>query len=164
MLAGCAESLVEKGWRVVLPSRRYVPIPARDDTHSDERRALWVAANWSEPETLASKAAKALDGPGDLLVAWVHDAYRDAVLRAIAGLLAPGAPVVEVHGSDELEPIDEPPNPVLDGHPTQQVVLGRVTQGGGRRWLTHAEIVDGVRQAIDRALAGKPPAVIQVGE
>jgi NAD(P)-dependent dehydrogenase (short-subunit alcohol dehydrogenase family) len=171
MLAGCVGSLVHDGWHVVVPSRRYAPIPAapeeaqpQPDDAGERRRALWVQADWSEPDELVARAAKALGGAADLLVAWVHESARPSVLRAVAPLLAPGAPVVEVHGSASANPVGGCPDPVLDDHPTQQVVLGFVSDGGRTRWLTHHEIVDGVLDAVRRALDGRPPIVHQVGE
>jgi hypothetical protein len=168
MLAGCASALVAEGWHVVLPSRRYAPFPAEsEDTAgngSSERKALWVEANWDEPAELATRAAKALDGTANLLVAWVHGTARSSVLRAVAPLLAPGAPVVEVHGSASANPVGGCPDPVLDDHPTQQVVLGYVSDAGRTRWLTHQEISDGVLDAVRRALDGRTPIVHQVGE
>jgi hypothetical protein len=166
MLAGCAAALVADGWHVVLPSRRYSPIAAEfDDTEPNgERKALWVEASWEEPALLASKAQRALGGKADLLVAWVHGRVRPSVLRAVAPLLADGAPVVEVHGSSSARPVGGCPDPLLDGHPTQQVVLGFVRYAGRTRWLTHQEVSDGVLDAVRRALNGCAPGVHQVGE
>ena len=162
MLAGCAAALVADGWHVVLPSRRHAPIP--DVAPASGGHALWVEADWAEPKKLASRAERALGGHADLLVAWVHSRARPSVLRAVARLLAPGAPVVEVHGSSSANPVGGCPDPILDDHPTQQVVLGYIMQNGRTRWLTHAETVEGVLDAVHRALDGRPPAVHQVGE
>ncbi|HET9139643.1 hypothetical protein [Actinophytocola sp.] len=163
MLAGCASALVADGWHVVLPSRRHAPIP--DTAVGDgDRKALWVQADWAEPKQLAARAEPALGGPADLLVAWVHGLVRPSVLRAVAPLLAPGAPVVEVHDSASANPVGGCPDPVLPDHPTQQVVLGFVLQGSRTRWLTHAEIAVGVLDAVRRALDGRPPGVHHVGE
>ncbi|RZS34925.1 hypothetical protein EV193_108275 [Herbihabitans rhizosphaerae] len=163
MLAGCVGALVDDGWHVVLPSRRYAPIPVSDKADPNGR-VLWVAADWSDPETLATRAKKALGGRADLLVAWVYSEARPAVLDTIAPLLAEGAPVVEVHGSASADPVGGCPEPVLADHPTQQVVLGFVHHGGRARWLTHDEIAEGVLSAVRRALDGRQPAVHQVGE
>src|SRR6266568_1150811 len=84
--------------------------------------------------------------------------------RRYAPLLAPGAPIVEVHGSAAAVLLDGYPEPVLPDHPTQQVVLGFVPVGRTSRRLSHEEISAGVMAAVERALAGKPPAVHQVGE
>lgn len=191
MLSGCVSALVDAGWNVVLPSRRYAPIPAERsqaeprpgmaavaalgrpghrptaspaETRQGSGRALWVRADWSQPDVFAAKAGKALGGPADLLVAWVHGGDRETVLLAVAPLLAPGAPVVEVHGSSSAKPSLGCPEPVLADHPTQQVVLGFVLTGDRPRWLNHQEISDGVLTAVHRAIEGRPSAVHQVGE
>ncbi|MDQ2588478.1 hypothetical protein [Saccharothrix yanglingensis] len=176
MLRGCADELLALGWHVVLPSRRPDAVLGQAARASlkrgghvpqaDERaRALRVAADWARPEELADKVRDALAGrPADLLVAWVHTSYRAAVLRAVAPLLAPHAPVVEVLDSSEINPVRGVPDPTLEGHPAQQVVLGFVRHGGGTRWLSHEETSVGVLDAVHRALEGRPPSVHQVGE
>src|SRR5436190_3444255 len=155
MLAGAVASLVDDGWLVVLPSRRYAPIPVADSDIPGSGRALWVAADWSEPDLLAQRAKRALGGRAQLLIAWVHREHRETVLHAVAPLLAPRAPVVEVHGSTSADPLGGCPEPVLDSHPTQQVVLGFVYTGGRTRWLSDAETSKGVLDAVQRALIGK---------
>lgn len=164
MLAGVAGWLVHEGWHVVLPSRRYSPIPV-DDSHPADTphgRALWVEARWERPQRLARDAERALGGKADLLVAWVHAGYRVAVLEAVADLLADKAPIVEVDG--DAHSTWTPPEPALVGHPTQRVVLGYVRDHGTTRWLSHAEIVDGVLVAVRRALEDRPLTLHQVGE
>lgn len=173
MLAGVASALVRDGWLVVLPSRRYGPLrdtvpEAGPDDVRPRGRALWVQAHWERPERLARDTANALDGPVDLLVAWVHGGFRRAVLQAVEPLLAPGAHVVEVHGASAGDPPGRPEpggaDPTLPGHPTQQVVLGYVREGTRTRWLTHHEVVDGVLLAVRRALDDAPVAEHQIGE
>jgi hypothetical protein len=161
MLVGVVEALLDDGWHVVLPSRRRPGAPV---ANGHARSATWVKADWTVPAELTEAAREALQGPADLLVAWVHREVRTGVLRAVAPLLKPGAPVIEVHGSASANPIGGCPDPILDGHPTQQVVLGYVRHAGRTRWLTHEEISAGVLDAVRRALAGKPPHVHQVGE
>jgi len=159
--------LVADGWRVVAASRRYAPIPAEPDCaghHRRGERALWVAADWSNPDDLAGRAGKVLGGEADLLVAWVRGEHRVPVLHAVAPILAPDAPVVEVYSSGAADLVRGCPEPTLPQHPTQQVVLGSVYRGDGARWLTHEEISAGVLEAMRRALFGKPPAVHQIGE
>jgi len=159
MLAGCTAALVADGWHVVVPSRRHAPIPANVPRQGPHPQALWVATDWSDPEVLADRAGRALGGPADLLVAWVHREYRVAVMKAVRPLLTPDAAVVEVHGSSHLDP-----QPTLPDHPTQQVVLGLVGEGESTRWLNHKEISAGVLAAVRRALSGRHPGVFQVGE
>jgi hypothetical protein len=161
MLAGVATALLDDGWYVVLPSRRRPGMPA---TNGEGRGAHWVKADWTAPAALTDAARDALGGPADLLVAWVHREVRAGVLRAVAPLLKEQGPVVEVHGSASANPVGGCPEPILAGHPTQQVVLGYVRHAGRTRWLTHQEISAGVLDGVRRALAGKPPHVHQVGE
>ncbi|MQA61429.1 MAG: hypothetical protein GEU86_08010 [Actinophytocola sp.] len=166
MLAGVASWLVSSGWHVVLPSRRYCPIPIDEiePVIEEPGRAIWVEARWERSQRLAHDAAKALDGEADLLVSWVHDTYRVPVLNAISGLLRPDAPIVEVHGSAVNDQVANLPEPALAGHPTQRVLLGYVREGALTRWLTHAEIVEGVLTAVRRALDDRPLTQHQVGE
>ncbi len=183
MLQGCADELLAQGWQVVLPSRRppragmavraALGRPGKVPQHGqhtggqpveDESRAKWVRADWARPDELAELVGAALPAPADLLVAWVHLSYREPVLRAVAPLLAPHAPVVEVHDSSGIDSRRGVPDPILPGHPTQQVVLGFVRHGSGTRWLSHDETSVGVLEAVRRALDGRPPSVHQVGE
>ncbi|GLZ36740.1 hypothetical protein [Actinokineospora sp. NBRC 105648] len=156
MLAGCTARLVADGWHVVLPSRRHAPLAT--DLPTGAGRALWVEADWSDPAALADRAARALGGPADLLIAWVHGDARVPMLTAVEPLLAPGAPVVEVHGTPDGTA------PVLRDHPTQHVVLGVVSYAGRTRWLTAEEITTGVLDGVRRALNGRTPAVQHLGE
>jgi NAD(P)-dependent dehydrogenase (short-subunit alcohol dehydrogenase family) len=165
MLSGVVAELVRDGWHVVVPSRRYAPIPLDlPESAGDDRQAIWIEADWSMPRSFAERADKALGGRADLLVAWVHDAYREDVLAAITPLLARDAVVVEVRGGAAAAPHCGRPEPSLPEHETQLVVLGFVRDGEGTRWLTHREISEGVLDAVRRALADRPPATHQIGE
>ncbi|WP_433263307.1 hypothetical protein ACQPZF_31845 [Actinosynnema sp. CS-041913] len=146
-------------------SRTAAPAGSRGASGTAPRDgAIWVRADWAHPEELAGLVGDVLTAPADLLVAWVHLSYRAPVLRAVAPLLAPHAPVVEVHDSCGINSREGVPDPVLPGHPTQQVVLGLVRHGGATRWLSHEETSVGVLEAVHRALAGRQSSVHQVGE
>ncbi|NIH83988.1 hypothetical protein [Amycolatopsis granulosa] len=182
MLADVAGVLTREGWHVVLPSRRYHPLdcearpgvaalralrrpghrPYRPGTARSraEGKAIWVEAHWDRPRELAAKAETALRGPADLLVAWIHEQYRRAVMGAVAPLLAADAAVVEVRGG----PSGDPPDPLLPLHPTQVVQLGTVSAYDADRSLAQAEIGEGVLEAVRRALAGHATSVHQVGQ
>ncbi|SHE97117.1 Rossmann-fold NAD(P)-binding domain-containing protein [Streptoalloteichus hindustanus] len=191
MLAGCVAGLLADGWHVVTPARRHREIRAEPETSTepprpgaaaraalglpgqvpmaptastgrrqDPARARWVHADWAEPDALATAAGEALGGPADLLVASVPGSHRTAVLHAVAPLLAEGAPVVVVRGSDEPSTRESVPR----SHPTHHAVLGLGHGAGVSRWLTHAEISDGVLAVVRRALAGEPPDSHQIGE
>lgn len=163
MLAGCVAALAKEGWRVVVPSRRHAPIPVPREAES-AGRAVWVHVDWADPPGLLDGAGRALRGPADLLVTWLSAGSRHSITAAMAPLLRPGAPVVEVHDSPAVRATADGIDPALPEHPTQQVVLGYVDAGGRRRWLTNGEITDGVLDAMSRALAGHHPTLHQVGE
>ncbi|WP_232376176.1 Rossmann-fold NAD(P)-binding domain-containing protein [Amycolatopsis aidingensis] len=185
MLDKVVQTLIVEGWQVVLPSRRYNPIafrgteggPGAAARHALRPKghlptagrdapghAIWVEAQWERPRELARSAERALTGPADLLVAWVHESYRRSVIGAVERLLAPSAPVVEVAGGQAAGPAGDPAEPVLPGHPTQQVLLGTVSERDSGRALAQAEIVDGVLTALRRALDGRPSSLHQVGQ
>jgi NAD(P)-dependent dehydrogenase (short-subunit alcohol dehydrogenase family) len=181
MLAGCVTMLLEQGWQVVLPSRRSSAArrydtgagqmarsalrpPGHTTTTTADREANWVAADWTHPLELAAKVNDVLERPAELLVAWVHSSYRIPVMLAVAPFLAPQAPVVEVLGISEIDSTRGLRDPVIEHHPTQQVVLGYVRHHGATRWLTHQEESAGVLEAVRRALDGRPSSVHQVGE
>lgn len=171
MLAGVTSWLVGQGWHVVVPSRRYSPLACDQLESAAEAgvevrpgRALWVQARWERPQRLARDAGKALGGPAELLVAWVHGGYRVPVFEAVSGLLAPDAPIVEVLDDAVSDPLRATPEPTIPGHPTQRVVLGYVRDHGSTRWVSHPEIVHGVLEAVRRALEDRPLTEHQVGD
>lgn len=182
MLTDVAEALVRDGWHVVLPCRRYRPIaepepkmgrmalralrprgnrPTSGAAARGPGRARWVQAHWDRPRDLADKADRALGGPADLLVAWVHEQYRRSVLGACERLLVPGAPVVEVRGAGG--PAVEP-EPILAAHPTQLVLAGSLSEFDGTRPLSHAELNDAIVEAVRRAVDGHATSLHQVGQ
>jgi hypothetical protein len=181
MLAGCVTTLLEQGWQVVLPSRRppdarrydtgagqmarrALRPPGHTTTRTADRGANWIAADWTRPLELAVQVNEVLERPAALLVAWVHSSYRLPVMLAVAPFLAPHAPVVEVLGISEIDSVRGLRDPVMEHHPTQQVVLGYVKHHGTTRWLTHQEASAGLMEAVQRALDGRPSSVHQVGE
>lgn len=185
MLSGVAEALVEDGWHVVLPSRRYSPIavpepkqgmaalralrprghrPTGNGNGNGGRkagRALWVEAHWDRPRELSTKAQSALGGPADLMVAWIHEQYRRSVMGACERLLVPRAPVVEVRGVGG-PPVE--PEPLLAAHPTQLVMVGALSELDDSRPLSHAELTEAILGAVNRAVEGRAASLHQVGQ
>lgn len=177
MLRVVARELAVDGWQVVLPSRRHAPLPVEDPelrsvhwsrgrrhTRMGSGRAIWVEAHWDRPRELARKAERALVTPAELLVAWVHESYRRAVLGAVEPLLAESAAVVEVRSLSDLAEIPEETEGFYPAHPTQHVLLGSTSDADPSRPLGHEEIGQAVLYAVHRALEGRPSSVHQVGE
>jgi hypothetical protein len=157
MLREMVEALVRDGGRLSLLSRRAsaaAPAGATgyDGDYYDE--AGFVRA---------LDAAVAAEGPIELAVAWFHTLKIAAPRRLAERIGSPGAPgrLVQVLGSATADP----------GHPERlaaaaevaqglencrllQVVLGFVAEQGRSRWLSNAEISNGVLTAIraDRPL------------
>ncbi|TCP49340.1 hypothetical protein EV191_109162 [Tamaricihabitans halophyticus] len=156
MLAGCTERLAEQGWRVALPSRR--------PRERQSPGVVAVRAEWSAPELFAERVADALSGPVELLVSWVHTPWREPVLRACERLLTEAAPTVEVWASASADPVRNRPEPVLARRGCHQVLLGFHRMNGRSRWLTNAEISEGVYLACLAAIAGEEPRVHAVGQ
>lgn len=176
MLRRVARELAVEGWEVVLPSRRYAPVPADEPdlravrwtagnrhTTVGTGRAIWVQAHWDAPAELARKAGEVLTGPADLLIAWVHESYREAVLAAVEPLLSDDAPVVEVTAIPAHGDAAEPPQPYPD-RPTQHVLFGSTSDVSVGRPLGHEEIERGALDAVRRALDGRPTSVLRLGE
>lgn len=163
MLDSCVTRLVAEGWRVVLPSKRYRPLPECPKLDDSGGTVRWIPADWSAPVSLVRDVAKALDEPAKLLVAWLPEQYRTSVLRAVSELLAEDARVVEAYSCAELS--EGLPEPVFAEHVTQRVALGYVPQQRGtRRHITHAEASAAITEAVERALHRAPPEADQVGE
>ena len=152
LLSGAAADLSDRGWPVVVASRRTDPVTSLTGD------ARWVPVDWSNPDpNVATRLSSALGGPVDLLVVWAHGGLHGDMAATIAPLLADGAPIVEIHSGSSTHTAD------LPGHPTHQVVLGVVDYAGRTRWLTAPEIDAAVQTAVDRATAGRLPGVHQVG-
>lgn len=164
MLRNIARRLVDDGWYVLLPSRLYSPMPV-DTEPEPTGRALWVEAHWDDPGGLARRVSGLLgDARADLLVTWLHEAYRDPVLRAVEPLVSPNAPVVDVRsqpGAGEVPGQSDPR--LLCERATQYVSLGQRSSFDEGRPLGHAEVLAGVSTAVDRALAGAASARHDIG-
>lgn len=152
MLAGAAADLAARGWTLLVPGRR----PRRV-------AGTWFRADWSDPDGFAAQVALHAEVPLDLLVAWVHEPHRKALLHALGPLLRSPAPVVEIWASATADPLRSLPAAVLADHPTHRVVLGYRDLGDRRRWLTDGEISAGVVAATAAALDGRSTAVHEVG-
>lgn len=150
MLSGLVEALAGDGGRLSLLSRQASSVVGENGFDCD----------YHDAEAFAAALAAAVDraGPIDLAVAWFHS-LKIAAPRLLAEQV--DGRLFQVLGSATADP----------GHPDRlaraagvaadlpacalrQVVLGFRVVEGGARWLTNAEISQGVLEAVsaDRAL------------
>lgn len=130
MLASAVRVLAVEGYQVFLPSRGPRP----------ELPGEWIAADWSDPAAFARAVTRATgDGPVDLFVLWAHRPHRSAVAPLLRPVVGPDTVVVEVAGSAQYRETGE----------RREYAQSRLVVLGSRdgRWLTHAEISDGVLAA-----------------
>lgn len=150
MLSGLCEALAGNGGRLSLLSRHASWASGADGFDCDYHDAARFSA--------ALDAAVARSGPIDLAVAWFHTLKIEAprlLAERVEGRL------FQVLGSAAADPSHpwrlETAQEVAEGLPgcdLRQVVLGFKVEAAGSRWLTNAEISDGVLDAVrtDRPL------------
>lgn len=149
MLAQCSRALLDCSDAVSVLARDGARIRAVDP------RIVPVVADYRD-ETAALAALDACfarHGAPDLLILWLHPAAPE-FRRRLATRLRPPGRFVQVLGSAAADPAAPGHlaalRAVTDGLEVvaQQVVLGFVVEAGGSRWLSHAEIADGVFEAV----------------
>ena len=150
MLSGLVKALAEDGGRLSLLSRHASSMAGEDGFDCD----------YHDPEAFVAALATAVrrSGPIDLAIAWFHT-LKIAAPRLLAEQV--NGRLFQVLGSATADP----------GHPDRlgraasvaadlpdcrlrQVALGFKVVEGGARWLTNAEISQGVLEAVsaDRAV------------
>jgi len=146
MLVGLCRQLADRGARVTAVGRR-------KRASQSNARLRFAAADWSEPRAFVRlvESLKTQRGLPTGVVAWVHESGLSA-LTSLARHL-PDVPFLHVRGSASGRP-DAHPSP-LHGHPggLREAILGFVADASGTstRWLTDAEISEGVLHAWDDA-------------
>jgi hypothetical protein len=153
MLSGLTEALAGDGGCLSLLSRRASAFPGAEGYDCD----YYDAADFQR----ALDAAIARAGPADLAVAWFHSLKLPAprlLAESISGKM------FQVLGSAMADPSHperlDLAKSVVSGLPdcaARQVVLGFKVEAAGARWLTNAEISQGVLEAIR---ADRPHTVI----
>jgi len=150
MLSGLVEALAGDGGRLSLLSRRASTVAGENgfDCDYNDTKAFIAALG----------AAVERSGPIDLAIAWFHS-LKIATPRLLAEQVDDR--LFQVLGSATADP-GHPDRlgraaSVAEGLPAcrlRQVVLGFKLTAGGARWLTNAEISEGVLEAVsaDRAL------------
>jgi hypothetical protein len=153
MLARLCRRLGGEGWLVSVVGR-------------DPRKLALVAAgcesihpisvDYEDLERFRAELAEAQRRLGRISIAvlWVRSWAAQSLLAAAAAA-APDGRVVRVVGSTASRASDEAAETLRRrlGSRYQEVRLGAVTTAGGRRWLTDAEISDGVHEAIKSGAA-----------
>jgi len=154
MLSGLCLRLVQDGWDVSVVARHASTFAAR----AKHTGLVGFDCDYTDGDALD----RVLDDvsmrprPLRLVVAWIHSTAPDAARRIAARAVMPDAALRFLHvlGSAVADParperLDAWRNRVVSGLPIDyaQAVLGFVVEGGRSRWLTNAEISDGVYQA-----------------
>jgi len=146
MLAGLARSLCDHAAKVSVLARNEKRIRSISDTIEP------IACDYNDGVAL-SEALSQIEAP-DLVVAWIHGRAPHA-RRAIAECVLAEGRFVQVLGSAHADPAHPERLAEIaksaEGLPIdyQAVVLGFIVERGKSRWLTNAEISDGVFAAIE---------------
>ena len=153
MLAGVTRNLARQVDAVAVVARRLARIEALQLSNV---RGLPLDYRKRGALTHALGVAARVHGPLDLVVAWIHGDSAQGHAEVCASL-APPARYVRVLGHAAGAPDAAVPDIRLPGVSVQDVVLGFVVERTASRWLTHAEICQGVMSAID---TGRPRTVV----
>ncbi len=151
LLAIGATGMLGGALRVIAPGFEEVTVVARRASAFDLDPAFFVDVDWTHTDAFVAMVSGALSmqGPVTKCLLWVHDAGAEALARTLASLEAP-CEVVHVLGSASGDPraeIERWRGACRAGVLHTSVTLGRVPGGSSYRWLTHAEICDGVLRA-----------------
>jgi hypothetical protein len=155
MLAGLVERLAGDGGRVSLISRQASAF-RRDGVAGHD-------ADWNDEAAFV--AALEAAGPIDLAVAWFHSVKLPAARRLAERVRGRMFQVLGSAANDPAHPSRLAlARQVADGLPDcalRQVVLGFKIEAGCSRWLTNAEISNGVFEAVRR---DRPYSIVGVTE
>src|SRR6266511_6440797 len=149
MLARLCRRLAGEGWLVSVvgrePGKLALVAVGFEGIHP-------ISVDYQDLERFAAELADARTRLGPILLAvlWVRS-WAPQSLLAAAEAVAPGGRVVRVVGSSASAASDESAETIRRrfGSGYQEVRLGAVATSAGPRWLTDAEISDGVHKAIE---------------
>lgn len=151
MLAGAVRALVAQGWRVSVLARRASAFALR------EPGVAGFDCDYNDTNAYPACLDRARDGEGpiDLAVGWMHTLPPSSALAARVGAEGARGRFFHVLGSAMADPAkpERLARAAETAHPGpacayRQVVLGFVLEGETARWLTNAEISQGVLEAI----------------
>ncbi len=152
MAAGCLRASVD-GWPAKGGSSLWSGVtPVSSHSSRPGSNAFIRSADHQDLDRFAAELADARTRLGPILLAvlWVRSCAPQSLLAA-AEAVAPGGRVVRVVGSSASAASDESAETIRRrfGSGYQEVRLGAVATSAGPRWLTEAEISDGVHKAIE---------------
>jgi hypothetical protein len=139
-----------------------VSVVARDGSRlahmqSDIKAIYPLPLDYRDAESLrdAIQRASLARGPFELAVCWIHSTARDAPRIVAETIASPARPrYFHVLGSAVADPSLATPSALevasVPGIRYRKVILGFQLQGETSRWLTDAEIVLGVIDAIEK--------------
>lgn len=149
MLAGCCRKLLTISDTVSVMARR------EDRIRAIAPQIHVVPGDYADENALLAALSNLAP---DLIVAWIHG-RQPHMRRLLASRLRTGGRFIQVLGSAHGDPARPDRlaemKTVVEGLPIvyQAVVLGFVLEATGARWLTHAEISDGVFGAVESGAA-----------
>lgn len=154
MLAGLVRGLVRAGRRTTVVARSETRIRSLAAETGAPAKVLAAPADYTCPDTLKTALSQVLTTGERFTTAvlWVHGSHRPVVHGLLTDQLAPGALLVDVLGSAVLDPSRgalRRPAYAVPSAVYRAVVLGFTDGAHGTRWLTHAEISDGVLDAVE---------------
>ena len=150
MLARLCRRLAGEGWLVSVVGREPGKLAL---VAVGFERVHPISVDYQDLERFRAELADARRRLGPILLAvlWVRS-WAPQSLLAAAEEVAPDGRIVRVVGSPSSAASEEAAETIRRrfGSGYQEVRLGSVATSAGRRWLTDAEISDGVHRAIER--------------
>jgi len=159
MLSGLVLRYLTDGDRVFVVARRREPLdqlveqagatadrltPIALDYHDTERLGRWLAHG------------QLMHGPLDQVVAWIHGdptPLWQVLQQEVRAYRQGGWDVFHILGHHAWDQPGEKPFVFDEGCRYHRVILGAVREDASWRWLTHAEIVEGIWSAVQTSAA-----------
>ena len=175
-----ATGMLAKAGEAIVPGALHTTLVASTTESLERFRASvpeaslsLLALDWSESDAVRASLSQACKEHGvfDAVLLWVHRNGHDLKLILAQLLDSASGPchVWDVLGSAHADPLQHLSDQtvVLRAHPRvayRAIVLGFVREKGGKRWLTHGEISQGVLRGIAQTLSTSDHTPFIVGE
>jgi hypothetical protein len=149
MLAGVSLWIAGQGYTTSVLGRDKLKLQRLVEAN---QQIVPLSVDYRDYSELTQEVNKLCDsGPARLVVAWIHSTAQDAlqaVINVISSRQAEEWKVFHVLSSTSSRPAVAAGLNIPDLCEYHQIQLGYEVEGGSRRWLTDAEISDGVISAI----------------